>query len=643
VRIITVYRGEEGHRYTISYDIKQYLQHIQNASPSRHYVILIALPHTLFIFSPLYDLTANSTVVASNKVGSTIQNVVLQAVVSNVLCEMIITRASYFNVTALLTITAKVGVGAVCRKTPAFATYILTTNAVALPVVATKDPTASPTLQPTPSTPPKLNTSTNRLYGILAIILIIAFLRLVPSLIDCCTSQKVYVRGHLYDILVVLSDKEEAILQNVRHEDIVYFREMTSNPDKFLSGWLMNNSSDPLIKRQEVQFWDLYDLLGQSGIDVEKSSQELWSKASGSMKYDGDKCITKQKYLHEASLQIGMIIRVVPSNAFMAKTRLEMGAKGFGDDIAQCRSRSFLGATEEMDRVPLRTLRLKTPTQTPRGQNGDVLDQLPSCFSSQDDCRVAHDIMDNASRSSKSHKSHKSSFAPEVRGSRVGMGSRIEAPYIPPTARNEAPNPDQSRASNNFTLRSEENSDMDDSTHCASVSLDLLPETLSDTEAEIMESKEKRLAARKKANMSWSSDGYYTAPVPVAYPHLPNGSTTQTPAPLALPSSRQIHLSLPHSFNTTNADNDANLLSERFTATNSKHYNSGARGSSYHQRSKSESAMKVLRREESRGNLNSRERRKLEEEKEQDGFFEHSEPEEEKSNGIVLKQEEKEN
>jgi hypothetical protein len=594
-----------------------------------------------------YDRTVNSTVVASNNVGSTIKNVVLQAVVSNLLCEMIINRASFFNVAALLTITAQVGVGAVCKNTPAFATYILTTNAVALPVVATKDPTASPTLQSTLPTPPKLNTSTNRLYGILAIILIIAFLRLVPSLIDCCTSPKEYVRGHLYDILVVLSDKEEAILQNVRHEDIVYFREMTSNPDKYLSGWLMNNSSDPLLKRQEVQFWDLYDLLGQSGIDVEKSSQELWSKASGSVKYDGDKCITKQKYLHEASLQIGMIIRVVPSNAFMAKTRLEMGMKGFGDDIAQCRSRSILGATEEMDRVPLRTLRLKTPTQTPRGQNGDVLDQLPSCSSSQDDCRVAHDLMDNASRSSKSHKSYKSSFAPEIRGSRAGMGSRIEAPYIPPTVRNDAPYPDQSRASKNFTLRSEENSDMDDSTHCASVSLDL-PETLSDTEVEIMESKERRLAARKNANMSWSTDGYYTAPVPVAYPCLANASTTQKQASVTLPSASQTHLSLPPSYNTTNAENDANLLSGRFTVTNSKHYNSGARGSSYHQRSKSESAMKAFRREDiekprSRGNLNGRERRRLEEEKEQDGFFEHSEPEEEKSNGIVLKQEEKEN
>ena len=640
-----IFSEEEKHCQTILYDILHYAQYLLTSYLSRPFIKLIALPHTFFTYCTLSDLTANSTVVASNKVGSTIQSAVLQAVVSNVLCEMIVTRASYFNVTALLTLTAKVGIGAVCKKTPAFATYILTTNALPVAPILTSDPSSSPTLQPTPPTI-KSTTSTNKLYGILAIIFIIALLRLVPSLIDCCTTQKVYVRGHLYDILVVLSDKEEAILQNVRHEDIIYFREMTSRPDKFLSGWLMNNSSEPLMKRQEVQFWDLYDLLGQSGIDVEKSSEELWRGASGSVKYSGDKRITKQKYLHEASLQIGMIIRVVPSPAFMAKMRLEMGMNGLGDDIAQCRSRSFLGATEEMDRVPLRALRLKVPLPTPRGQNGDVLDQLPSCFSSQDDSRLAHDIMDNASRSSKSHKS---SFATEVRGSRVGMGSRIEAPYIPPTVRNDAPNPEQSSAPNNFTLKSEENSDMDDSTHCASVSLDMLPETLSDTEIEIMKSKVKRLNAKKRANMSWSSDGYYSAPVPVAYPYLANGPAAQ--AALSLPLAAQTPLSLPQAFNTTNTAYDPNLLSARFTATNSKHFNSGRRGSSHSQRSKSESAMKALRREDrdrdtekprSRGHMGSREKRRFEEEKEQDGFFEHSETEEEKCEGYVLKQEEKE-
>lgn len=570
---------------------------------------------------------------ASNKVGSAIQNVVLQAVVSNVLCEMIITRASYFNVTALLTITSKVGIGAVCKKTPAFATYILSTNAVVAPVVLTNDPTASPTQQPTPPTL-KSTLSANRLYGILAIIFIIALLRVVPSLIDCCTSQKVYVRGHLYDILVVLNDKEEAILENVRHEDIVYFREMTSDPDKFLSGWLMNNTSEPLMRRQEVQFWDLYDLLGQSGIDVEKSTQELWKGASGSVKYDGDKCITKQRYFHEASLQIGMIIRVVPSPAFMAKMRLEMVTKGMGDDIVQCRSRIILGGTDDFDRVPPRTFRLKLPQQTPRGQNENVLDQLPSCFSSQDDSRVPYDIY--GSNSSKS-KSFRSAFGPEVRSDRAGRMSRKEAPFIQPTGRSDGPLSDLSVIPTNYTLRSEENSDDDDnSTICASVSLDLAPEeTLSDTELEIMKSKETRLSSKKRNNMSWTSDGYYSAPVPLAYPYLPPVRTTQQP------------LSLPPDFNTTNADNDANLLSARFTATNSKYSNSDRRGSFNSQRSKSASAAKVSRRDDhekprSRGQLNSREKRRLAEEKEQDGFFENSDAEEEKSGGIALRQEEKE-
>lgn len=559
---------------------------------------------------------------ASNKVGSAIQDVVLQAVISNVLCEMIITRANYFNVTALLTITSKVGIGAVCKKTPAFATYILSTNAVVAPVVLTNDPTASPTLQPTPPTP-KSTTSANRLYGILAIILIIALLRVVPSLIDCCTSQKVYVRGHLYDILVVLNDKEEAILENVRHEDIVYFREMTSNPDKFLSGWLMNNCSEPLVRRQEVQFWDLYDLLGQSGIDVEKSTQQLWKGGSGSFKHDGDKRITQQKYFHEASLQIGMIIRVVPSPAFMAKMRLEMVTKGTGDDIVQCRSRIILGGyTNEMDNVPINPLRLKLPLQTPGGQSDDVLDQLPTCFSSQDGSRMPYDMY-----GSDSSKSYRSAFGPEVQSDRVRMASRKETPYIRPTRSDDEPLPDLPVIPTNYTLRSEENSDSDNSTICASISLDLQnEETLSDTEVEIMKSKEKRLSSKKRSNMSFTSDGYYSAPVPLAYPYLPPVRTTQQP------------LSLPPTFNTTNAENDANLLSARFTVTNSKYSISEKRGSTQSQRSKSASDA----RPDSRGELSSREKRRQAEEKEQEGFFENSDAEEEKSAGIALGQEEKE-
>lgn len=569
--------------------------------------------------------------VASNKIGTTIQNVVLQALVSNLLCEQIITRASYFNVTALLTLASKVGIGAVCQKVPVFATYILTAKAVTSPFAATSDPTMAPTQQPTPATL-KINTTANRLYGILAIIFIIALLRLVPSLIDCCTTQKAVTRGHLYDILVVLSDKEEAVLQNVRHEDIVYFREMTSSPDKFLSGWLMNNSAEPLVKRQEAQFWDLYDLLGQSGIDVEKSSQASWKGASGSMKADGDKVVTKQKYLHEASLQIGMIIRVIPSPAYASKMRVEMGMRGEGDDIARCRSRSFNSVAEQLDRVPNRALRLKT--QTPRGQNGQVLDQLPACFSSQDDGRVLQDYPEDAANS---NKSHQGSFSTDRRGSRARMGSIIEGSYNLPEYHSEELNPDLTRVPKSFALTSEENSDMDDSTHCASTSIELMPETLSDTEIEVMKSKEKRLSMKKRSNMSWTSDGgYYSAPAPVPYPYLATNSVAHNA------------LALPHSFNTSNADLDSNLLSERFTTTNGKHYNSGRRGSFTSQLAKAEAAMKSLNKDDnekprSRGQPSSRERRRMEEEKEQDDYSDHGPREEEKSGmGYVQKQEEKE-
>lgn len=167
------------------------------------------------------------------------------------LCNSIVTRVSFFNITMLLSATAKVGIGAVCGQTPAFATVILSVP-VDIPTTLTIEPSSPPTQQPTLY---HLSTERNRLYGILAIIIFTAVLRLLPAMIDCCVPKRNPKKGHLYDILVVLTNTEEAVLQNIRHEDIAYYRSVTSDSDENVPyEWTMNNKPAPLEKRVEVHF-----------------------------------------------------------------------------------------------------------------------------------------------------------------------------------------------------------------------------------------------------------------------------------------------------------------------------------------------------------------------------------------------------
>ena len=195
-------------------------------------------------------------------VSASIKEQVLKVMTDHSLCNSLVTRVSYYNITMLLSATAKVGIDSVCGQKPVFATVILSVNEGLF-----SSPTIEPSSPPTqPPTPYYMSTERNRLYGILAIILFTGMLRLLPAIIDCSVSKKSPKRGHLYDILVVLNNTQEAVLQNIRHEDIAYYRSVTSVIDETLVyEWTMNNMPAPLEKRVEVHFLDQYDLLGHSG------------------------------------------------------------------------------------------------------------------------------------------------------------------------------------------------------------------------------------------------------------------------------------------------------------------------------------------------------------------------------------------
>jgi hypothetical protein len=89
-------------------------------------------------------------------------------------------------------------------------------------------PTSRPTAIPIQSPTTRQHLVTVHFIGYLFIILVLACLRCAPVIIACCTREKISKRSHLYDILVILNDKEEAIFQNVRHEDIIFSRRLVT-------------------------------------------------------------------------------------------------------------------------------------------------------------------------------------------------------------------------------------------------------------------------------------------------------------------------------------------------------------------------------------------------------------------------------
>lgn len=221
------------------------------------------------------------------------------------------------------------------------------------------------------------------------IVILIGLLRFIPSAMDTFMAKKAYKRGHLYNILVVLNGEEMAVLENIRHEDIAHYRHISEknrdrNRDKdrdrgkerdsYVNDWTMNTSFELLQKRQEVLFYDVYDLLGESGMGEE-------AEFSADHTLEGDKVVTKENYVHNAHLQTGMIIRARPAKGWVPK-------ESFND----MNSFSSASSDPDIDSYPAALVKLKKKekgagTGAERGEKGKggggdqglgVLDQLHS-------------------------------------------------------------------------------------------------------------------------------------------------------------------------------------------------------------------------------------------------------------------------
>lgn len=231
-----------------------------------------------------------------------IKILVRKAMTSGTLCQTFVDRAHILNVTFLMTPESVAASGAACSDQPVF-------NTIYRPG-GTSQPSSQPSSMPTshPSEPPvqrKKKMVTSGFIGFLTIVFLIWFLRFFPTALGMM--RKYEKIGHLYDILVVISDDEEAILENIRHDDITFFRRTNvEDPSQSLK-WTMNSTSDVLEARFEVQFLDHYDLLGEGGPDEDDADETVGHKVKGS------KLVTKETYVHEPGQQMGMIIRVKPA------------------------------------------------------------------------------------------------------------------------------------------------------------------------------------------------------------------------------------------------------------------------------------------------------------------------------------------
>jgi hypothetical protein len=164
----------------------------------------------------------------------------------------------------------------------------------------TGQPSSSPSHIPTEAPTIKPIIATGSFIGFLAIVVLIAIIRFSPSLIDVVYPKLFEPKNHLYNILVVIDDNEEAVLQNIRHQDIVYYRRtvfVDREEGNQISDWTTNKASDLLEKRFEVQFIDVYNLLGMASNDHEMNDT------------DGKNEI---KEVHNHTLITGMIVQVKP-------------------------------------------------------------------------------------------------------------------------------------------------------------------------------------------------------------------------------------------------------------------------------------------------------------------------------------------
>ena len=298
-------------------------------------------------FSVTTLLPMNSSEATVANLTATVQDVVMIAAVSGLLCQEFKSQGKALNVTLTWNITNE-------------------SQACPSPDSITQSPLKSPTYRPSPPTPPSLSQSllTSRSIALLAILLLIALIRFNADVLSSVffNNCKDYPT-HIYTIAMHSdkdgygnynsnnnnnsSDKESVIVENVKHEDILFYR--CKKVEKEVKGgkevvievgkevvkqdqhgeWKMNADGRALELKLEVQFYtrrnyDDYHYYNNNfnddnyHNDSNTNTQYCYNENGMMKRKDGTQCddrIDKERYDSEFTIQEvrkGIIILVKP-------------------------------------------------------------------------------------------------------------------------------------------------------------------------------------------------------------------------------------------------------------------------------------------------------------------------------------------
>jgi hypothetical protein len=271
----------------------------------------------------------NGTDESDRKAVSVVKNRIIANIIAGIFCNEVITSGKSQNVPFLMLPVSIGSIGDICKQPveePSFKTVFIRRNKRQPSPQPTGQPSGQPTSSPTPVKPQLMTAS---VIGFLSVIILIGFLRIYPAILNFFFMKK--INGYKYDILIMI-DNDEAVIENIKHEDIVFFRRTWIEGVHHTLDWMITTNIDVLEKRFEVKFFDHCDLLYKEDV----MDTNGW-KRKGS---DVDEYL-----LHKARLYTGMIIRVKPQNWKQAK------------DVSSSRS----GDTEYDQSVTPFTTRTNTP------------------------------------------------------------------------------------------------------------------------------------------------------------------------------------------------------------------------------------------------------------------------------------------
>jgi hypothetical protein len=251
------------------------------------------------------SLGNDTTVTVDNAIADTESRMNL-AVFTGAFCKELVTSSRLYNVTNLVTPVGVRDIGQVCETTkiPVYNTLFIAGTRTQPTSRPSDGPSKAPTKPPTYVKPEVMTTS---VIGFVAVVILIFFLRFFPYIMSLFFEQPKKPIGHRYDVLVMIDNSHDAILENINHEDIAFFRRTEIKEKDQKIAWIINNTPIALEKRSEVKFFDKYELLN-NGIKGEKDKK---IEDDAHTKPLNDVQVRQKSMLFDkVPMQKGMIVRV---------------------------------------------------------------------------------------------------------------------------------------------------------------------------------------------------------------------------------------------------------------------------------------------------------------------------------------------